>query len=49
MCGFIPTTAMLVAANELGASEAKLIKHATSGDINGDYSAVVGYAAVAIT
>lgn len=49
MCGFIPTTAMLVAANELGAREAKLIKHATSGDINGDYSHVVGYAAIAIS
>lgn len=49
MCGFIPTTAMLVAANELGAREAKLIKHATSGDVNGDYSHVVGYASIAIS
>ena len=49
MCGFIPTTAMLVAANELGASEAKLIKHATSGDINGDYAHVVGYASLVIS
>jgi AmmeMemoRadiSam system protein B len=40
---------MLVAANELGAREAKLIKHATSGDINGDYSHVVGYAAIGIS
>lgn len=48
MCGFIPTTAMLVAANELGAKDARLIKHATSGDINGDYSHVVGYAAISI-
>ena len=44
MCGFIPTTAMLIAANELGASKARLVKHATSGDINGDYARVVGYA-----
>jgi AmmeMemoRadiSam system protein B len=49
MCGFIPTTTMLIALNELGAKEARLIKHATSGDINGDYSRVVGYAAIAIT
>jgi AmmeMemoRadiSam system protein B len=49
MCGFIPTTAMLVAAKELGATEATLIKHATSGDINGDYSHVVGYAAIVIS
>jgi AmmeMemoRadiSam system protein B len=49
MCGFIPTTAMLVAVNELGASDARLIKHATSGDINGDYSHVVGYAALTVS
>jgi len=49
MCGFIPTSAMLVAANALGATGARLIKHATSGDINGDTSHVVGYAAIIIT
>jgi AmmeMemoRadiSam system protein B len=48
MCGFIPTTTMLVAANALGAKSARLVKHATSGDINGDYSHVVGYAAVVV-
>jgi AmmeMemoRadiSam system protein B len=49
MCGFIPTTATLVAAAKLGASSATLIKHATSGDINGDYSHVVGYAAILVS
>lgn len=49
MCGFIPATTMLVAANELGASSARLVKHATSGDVNGDYSQVVGYAAVVVS
>ena len=48
MCGFIPTTTMLIAANELGASRARLIKHATSGDINRDYSRVVGYASISV-
>ncbi|HET7436978.1 MAG TPA: AmmeMemoRadiSam system protein B [Thermoanaerobaculia bacterium] len=48
MCGFIPTTTMLFAVNALGASDAQLIKHATSGDINGDYSQVVGYASILI-
>lgn len=48
MCGFIPTTTMLIAANALGATDARLIKHATSGDVNGDYSHVVGYASVLI-
>jgi len=49
MCGFIPATTMLIAANKLGASRATLVKHATSGDINGDYSAVVGYAGMIVT
>jgi MEMO1 family protein len=49
MCGFIPTTTMLIAANALGASRAKVIKHATSGDISGDYERVVGYASVLVS
>jgi hypothetical protein len=49
MCGFIPTTTMLVATNALGATNARLIKHATSGDVNGDYSRVVGYASMVVT
>lgn len=49
MCGFIPATTMLIAAKELGAKSARLIKHATSGDINGDYSHVVGYAAIIVS
>ena len=49
MCGFIPTTAMLVAANRLGATKATLLKHATSGDINGDYRRVVGYASILVS
>ncbi|MEA2490797.1 MAG: hypothetical protein QOH21_2589, partial [Acidobacteriota bacterium] len=48
MCGFIPTTAMLIAGKALGAKDATLLKHATSGDINGDYERVVGYASVLI-
>jgi len=48
MCGFIPTTTMLIAANALGASNARLLKHATSGDVNGDYGHVVGYAAISV-
>jgi len=48
MCGFIPTTTMLIAAKQLGATTARLIKHATSGDVNGDYTGVVGYASIVI-
>lgn len=48
MCGFIPTTTMLIAANALRARDAKLVKHATSGDVNGDYAKVVGYASILV-
>jgi hypothetical protein len=34
----------LVAAKELGATKARQIAYATSGDVTGDYSYVVGYA-----
>jgi AmmeMemoRadiSam system protein B len=44
MCGVIPTTIALIAAKELGATKARLIAYATSGDVSGDYSYVVGYA-----
>ena len=44
MCGVIPTTITLVAAKELGGTKASLVTYATSGDISGDYSYVVGYA-----
>ena len=44
MCGVIPTVITLVAAQELGATNASLVDYATSGDVSGDYSYVVGYA-----
>jgi AmmeMemoRadiSam system protein B len=48
MCGFIPATVALFAAVALGATEARLVKYATSGDASGDYGQVVGYAGLAI-
>ena len=48
MCGYAATVAMLVAARELGAREAQLIRYATSGDFSGDREQVVGYAGVAV-
>ena len=48
MCGFAATVAMLVAVCDLGASEAELVRYATSGDINGDRERVVGYAGIVI-
>lgn len=48
MCGYAPVCVMLAASKELGAKNAKLIKYQTSGDVSGDYSAVVGYGGVVI-
>ncbi|MGD0248266.1 MAG: AmmeMemoRadiSam system protein B, partial [Candidatus Limnocylindrales bacterium] len=47
MCGVLPAYIVLVAAKALGAKHAELLNYRTSGDVNGDYSAVVGYGAVA--
>jgi len=44
MCGLGPAVAMLTALNALGAKKSELVKHATSGEISGDYDQVVGYA-----
>ena len=47
-CGLGALTAVLWACKELGADEVKILHHATSGDVTGDYSGVVGYGAAAI-
>ncbi|MBP2031145.1 AmmeMemoRadiSam system protein B [Methanohalophilus levihalophilus] len=47
-CGYGPIAAMLAASKEMGATSAKLLKYATSGDVSGDYSAVVGYASIVV-
>lgn len=44
MCGLGPTVAMLSALKNMGGTQAELVRYATSGDISGDFSAVVGYA-----
>jgi AmmeMemoRadiSam system protein B len=49
MCGFVPATVMLVAAVEMGAREAELVRYATSGDATGDDRSVVGYAGVVVS
>jgi MEMO1 family protein len=48
MCGFGPAVTMLTAAKKLGATSAKLIKYATSGDVSGDRDMVVGYAGIVV-
>lgn len=47
-CGFGPIAAMLSATMEFGASNVSLLKYATSGDVTGDMSGVVGYAAIVV-
>ena len=46
-CGYGPTVAAITAAKRLGAREGQLLCYRTSGDITGDFSAVVGYASIA--
>jgi AmmeMemoRadiSam system protein B len=48
MCGVVPSAVMLVAAQELGATNVELIAYGTSGDVTGDNRQVVGYAAVSV-
>jgi AmmeMemoRadiSam system protein B len=48
MCGYGATVAVLVAARQLGAQQAQLIRYATSADAGGDRSRVVGYAGIVI-
>lgn len=48
MCGYIAVAVMLVAAKELGAKKAELVKYMTSADVTQDTSSVVGYAGVIV-
>ncbi|MFH1339564.1 MAG: AmmeMemoRadiSam system protein B [Candidatus Omnitrophota bacterium] len=48
MCGYVPATIMLAAAKLLGAKSAQLVSYRTSGDVTGDYTAVVGYAGIVV-
>lgn len=48
MCGYAPVCVMLAASRELGAKKTKLVKYQTSGDVTGDYDAVVGYAGIIV-
>jgi AmmeMemoRadiSam system protein B len=47
-CGGGPMVAVLDAAARLGASTARILRYADSGDVSGDKSSVVGYMAAAI-
>jgi hypothetical protein len=45
-CGYGPIAACLVASKKLGATKGELLKYGSSGDITGDNSNVVAYAAI---
>lgn len=46
-CGGGPTVSVMRAARALGATRARVLKYADSGDVSGDKDAVVGYLAAA--
>lgn len=47
-CGLGAFTAVLWACRKLGADKVRVLRHATSANVTGDYSSVVGYGAAAI-
>ncbi len=48
-CGYGPIAATITASKSMLAKKASLLRYKTSGDITGDRSSVVGYAAVSFT
>lgn len=46
MCGVCPVVAAIACVKKLGAKTGRLVRYATSGDVTGDRSSVVGYAGV---
>ena len=48
MCGALPMTLALAVCRTLGATRARLVAYATSGDAGGGYQQVVGYAGVIV-
>lgn len=45
-CGYGAIASTMIACKELGATKGSLLKYATSGDITGEKSSVVGYASI---
>jgi hypothetical protein len=48
-CGIEALAGVLWAARALGADRARILRYATSGDVSGDYTEVVGYGAAVLT
>lgn len=49
MCGVLPMTVGIAAALELGAAESEITAYATSGQVNGELTRVVGYAGLLVS
>jgi hypothetical protein len=47
-CGHAAVAAMLWAARDLGADKVQILTYATSGDVTGDFTSVVGYGAAVV-
>jgi AmmeMemoRadiSam system protein B len=45
-CGYGAIASTIIACKELGATKGELLKYATSGDVTGDMSSVVGYGSI---
>lgn len=48
MCGVLPAIIVMQAAQDLGATQCRLIRYAHSGQVNGDNRRVVGYAGLTL-
>lgn len=48
-CGYGAIASTMIACKEVGATKGELLKYATSGDIAGDMSSVVGYGSIIFT
>lgn len=46
VCGFGPIAIAIATAKKLGTKKSELLKYATSGDVTGEMSSVVGYASI---
>jgi MEMO1 family protein len=45
-CGYGAIATIMIAAKNLGATQGELLRYATSGDVTGDKSSVVGYSSI---
>jgi len=48
-CGYGAMASTMIACKELGATKGELLRYATSGDVTGDTSSVVGYGSIIFT